>query len=235
MLHQSAQSSDEFLGLIAHLRDDFRLISLDLPGHGGSDTPGHELGVDEYCEAVVAVLDAMEVEKAHVLGHHGGCMLATNLANQHPHRVVKLILSGGGIPDPAVADLLLNQPMTRDLPMDPQGNFLVKTWNVYQNMAAPGTELETVFWPFVTGLNARQRPYDMHFEVLRWDYSAALDVLSHPALLIKAEHDAFSGDVEGLHRQLQSSEMVVITRCGPWLFYERPEACALVIRTYLGS
>jgi len=235
LLHQSTQSSEEFIGMVAHLRDAHTVISLDLPGHGVSDTPDHELGVEEYCEAVLAVLDTLAVTKTHLVGHHGGCMLAVNIANQHPQRVDKLILSGGGMPDPAVADRLLNKPMTRDLPMDGEGDFLKTTWDVYQRMAAPGVALETVFKPFVTGLKARLRPYDMHYEVLRWDYRAALDSLRHDVLLIKAEHDAMSGDVEGLHRLLPKSQMATLSDCGPWLFYERPEECARAIKDYLGS
>lgn len=235
LLHQSAQSSNEFLGMLDHLSSNFAVMALDLPGHGASDSPGHELGVDEYCEAVITVLDAMNVERAQLLGHHGGCMLAVNIANEHPRRVGKLVLSGGGIPDAAVADRLLNQPMTRDLPIDPGGEFLTKAWAVYQAMAAPGVPLETVLLPFVTGLGARLRPYDMHYAVLRWDYRAALERLRHPTLLIKAEHDAFSGDVEGVHRLLPDSELVVIPDAGPWLFYEQPEACARVVAAYLAG
>ena len=233
LLHQSAQSADEFLAVAPLLAVGYRVISLDLPGHGASDTPDHELSVDEYSESVMTLLDELDVGTTHVLGHHGGCMLAANLAVMHPDRVDRLILSGGGYPDPDVADLLLNNPMTRDLPLDAEGDYLLKTWAVYRKMSAPDTTLETTFLPFVTGLKARLRPYDMHFEVLRWDYGAALDKLANKTLLIKAEHDHFAGDVAGLDRALHDSEMVVLPDCGPWLFYEKPEACANAVRDFL--
>ncbi len=233
LLHQSAQSADEFLETAKRLADDWRVVALDLPGHGASDTPDHELGVDEYCESVLAVLDQLGVQESDVVAHHGGCMLAVNIAVSHPERVRKLVLSGGGYPDPDVADLLLNKPMTRDIPLDANGDFLLKTWAVYQKMSAPQTSLDTTFLPFVTGLKARLRPYDMHYEVLRWDYRAALDKLEHPALLIKAEHDHFAGDVEGLAKALPNAEMLVLPDCGPWLFYEQPDACADAISAFL--
>ena len=100
-------------------------------------------------------------------------------------------------------------------------------------MSAPDTPTETTFLPFVVGLRARLRPYDMHFEVLRWDYRAALGRLRQRTLLIKGEHDHFSGDVEGLHASLPDSEMAVIRGGGPWLFYEQPAACADVVRRFL--
>ncbi len=235
LLHQSAQSADEYLQVAPLLAGDFTVISLDLPGHGASDTPRHELGVDEYCDVAIAVLDELHVDRAHLLGHHGGCMLAANIAVRHPHRALKVVLSGGGLPDPEVADLLLNNPMTRDLPVDADGEFLMKTWAVYRKMSAPGTPPEVSFLPFITGLKARLRPYDMHYEVLRWDYGAALARLDKETLLIKAEHDPFSGDVEGLHVQLANSTMVTLPDCGPWLFYEQPRSCADAISGFLLS
>jgi len=233
LLHQSAQSSDEYLALASLLATDYRVISLDHPGHGASATPDHELGVDEYCEAAMAVLDTLGVDKTHMLGHHGGCMLATNIAVDNPDRIRKLVLSGGGIPDPAVVDQLLNKPMTRDLPMDVEGDFLQKTWEVYRKMSAPDTAPETSFLPFVIGLKARLRPYDMHYEVLRWDYRAALDRLRHETLLIKAEHDHFAGDIESVDRLLPNSRLVFLADCGPWLFYEKPGDLAVLVRDFL--
>ena len=235
LLHQSAQSADEFLQTAGLLAGSYHVVSLDLPGHGVSDTPDHELSVAEYSEVILALLDELDISESHILGHHGGCMLAVNIAVEQPHRACKVVLSGGGLPDPEVADLLLNNPMTRDLPLDEGGEFLLKTWNVYKKMSAPGTASTVTFLPFVTGLKARLRPYDMHFEVLRWDYRAALGKLEHTTLLIKAEHDHFSGDVGGLDRMLSNSTMIVLPDCGPWLFYEQPRACADTVRDFLSS
>lgn len=233
MLHQSAQSSDEFLGVAARLREAFQVVSLDLPGHGMSDSPTRELSVADYSEAVLIVLDALEIATMHVLGHHGGCRLAVNIAVNSPKKVAKIVLSGGGLLDPALEQRLLNEPMTRDLPVDAEGQFLHDAWAVYRQMSAPGTAPETTFLPFVTGLKARLRPYDMHYAVLRWDYPAALEKLQQPTLLIRAEHDPFSGDVAGLHRRLPDSALLELTDCGPWLFYERPDLCAAAIREFL--
>jgi pimeloyl-ACP methyl ester carboxylesterase len=233
LLHQSAQSADEYLPIAPLLAESFRVISLDLPGHGASDTPDHELGVEEYCEAATAVLDELKVTRTHVLGHHGGCMLAVQLAVQDASRFDRLVLSGGGITDPDIVDLLLNNPMTRDLPVDTGGEFLQKTWSVYKRMSAPETSPETTFLPFVTGLRARLRPYDMHYEVLRWDYEASWRQLRHTTLLIKAEYDHFSGDVAGLHDELPDSQFLELPDCGPWLFYEQPAAIASAVTEFL--
>ena len=62
LLHQAAQSSDEYLAIAPLLAEKFRIISLDYPCHGASDTPDHELTVAEYCASITAVLDELEVD-----------------------------------------------------------------------------------------------------------------------------------------------------------------------------
>ncbi|MDJ0709745.1 MAG: alpha/beta hydrolase [Woeseiaceae bacterium] len=235
LLHQAAQSSDEFLGIVPLLVPNFRVISLDFPGHGASDTPDSELAVPDYCEAAMAVLDAAGSQRTHVFGHHSGGILAVALANAAPDRFGRLALSGAGISDPAVADALLNSPMTRDLPVDADGEFLHQTWSVYRNMSAPETEPATSFLPFVVGLRARLRPYDMHYELLRWDYESSWRTLRHRTLLIKGEHDRFAGDIAGLNDALANSSMCEIPGGGAWLLYEQPHAIAGVLGEFFGD
>ncbi|MCH9693668.1 MAG: alpha/beta hydrolase [Gammaproteobacteria bacterium] len=233
LLHQSAQSADEFLDLACILAANFRVVALDLPGHGASATTDHELDVSEYCAAAICLMDALQISKTNVLGHHGGCMLATCLATSYPERFDDVILSGGGYTDPAVADRLLNQPMSRDMPMDEQGDFLKKTWRIYREMSAPKTPMSVTLKPFQVGIAARQRPFDMHFAVLRWDYRSALQRLKHRTLLVKGEYDFFAGDVDALNSDLPDSSIANIAGGGPWLFYEQPERCAEAVRAFL--
>ena len=233
LLHQAAQSADEVLSVASLLADEFSVVALDYPGHGASDTPDHELSVPEYCDAIVAVLDALDVGKTHAFGHHSGGILAVALANAAPGRFERLVVSGAGVSDPAVADLLLNNPMTRDLPVDAAGKFLDKTWSVYRKMSAPATPPETTFLPFIVGLKARLRPYDMHYELLRWDYEASWRQLRHRTLLLKGEFDHFSGDVAAMNSALPNASMAEIAGGGAWLLYEQPGAVASTVAEFL--
>jgi len=68
------------------------VIALDLPGHGQSDQrlPGASLG--EMAGFVARVLDALEVPRAHVVGHSMGGAIAARLALDHPERVASAVL-----------------------------------------------------------------------------------------------------------------------------------------------
>lgn len=77
------------LGAIAHA------ISIDLPGHGRSDPPGLNT-VEDYCDVVLGLLDALQFERAVIVGHSLGGAIAQMLALVHPHRVAGLGLVGTG-------------------------------------------------------------------------------------------------------------------------------------------
>ena len=78
----------------------FRVIVPDLRGYGRSDKPA---GVDDYnllhvAADIGAVLDAAEVERAHVVGHDWGAALAWAIASVAPERVDHLVVLSVGHP-----------------------------------------------------------------------------------------------------------------------------------------
>lgn len=70
----------------------FRVVTPDLPGHGRTPLVGEELTVAGMVEAVVALLDELGVEAAHVVGSSMGGSVALKLALEHPDRVRRLVL-----------------------------------------------------------------------------------------------------------------------------------------------
>ncbi len=235
LIHQSAQSSEEYERMASLLADSFSVVGIDLPGHGRSDNPDHELELEDLTDSVLAVLDDLGVQKTHLLGHHGGVSISIDLSNRYSDRVDKVIMSGGGTRSPEQLEALKNTPMTRDLPMDSEGGFLPQTWAVYRKMSAAKTPPEITAQPFTVGLKARQRPFDMHHALYRWDGEKARETFNKHTLLIRGKEDLYSGDVAARHQQMANSTYVEIADGGAWLFYEQPEVCAKIVREFLGT
>ena len=234
MFHQSGQTSTEFLGVAPFLADTYRVVAMDLPNHGQSDTSDHELTMDEYADAVIDVLDSMGINQAHMLGQHGGAAVVINLGLRYSERVGKVILSGAGRDENMTEEKLeelLNTPMTRDLPIDLEGEFLQKTWSVYRKMSASNTPPEVTFQPFLSSLSLRQRRYDLHYAVYR--YSPNLNEFNKETLLLEAEEDIYAGDVKGLQQRIKGSIYKTVPNCGSWQFFEQPELHAQIIRDFL--
>lgn len=63
------------------------VIALDMPGHGGSSLPPRDARLSDYADAVIAVLDALAIPAAIVIGHSMGALVALETALAHPSRV----------------------------------------------------------------------------------------------------------------------------------------------------
>lgn len=75
-----------------------RLIAPDLRGRGASNEVAGAAGMAAHAEDMVAVLDALDIEHATVVGHSMGAFVAVVLAHLHPDRVSNLVLVDGGLP-----------------------------------------------------------------------------------------------------------------------------------------
>lgn len=88
MVHGIGASKEIWDGVIADLKDDFTCISFDLRGHGESPlSPEPVFGLEELVADVEHVRERAGVEKAHVIGHSLGGMIAPGYARAYPTRV----------------------------------------------------------------------------------------------------------------------------------------------------
>lgn len=88
LIHGVGLNADAWGPQIEALSDTHRVIALDMPGHGESALSGAELS--DYVEQAAAVLDALGIAKANVVGHSMGGLVAMGLALDHPDRVLRL-------------------------------------------------------------------------------------------------------------------------------------------------
>jgi pyruvate dehydrogenase E2 component (dihydrolipoamide acetyltransferase) len=68
------------------------VYAFDLPGHGGSSKDVGAGTVAELAETLQAALDALDIDRAHLVGHSIGGAVAATLAAEHPERVSSLTL-----------------------------------------------------------------------------------------------------------------------------------------------
>ena len=232
LLHQASQSSAETKAVAELLKNEFRVIGLDYPGHGFSGDPASEPDVADYAESALAVLDHLSIAQAHVCGHHSGGVLAMFLATKHASRVGRVVIAGVGMRYEETVQQVLKTPMTRDLPVDSAGDFLARTWDVYRRMSAPNVTPEKTFEFFREGLCARTRPYDAHFAFLRWDWNDAATSVTQQAMMLYGTHDHFVEDPHKLAERIDGCRVRTID-AGAFMFYEQPAECAREIAEFL--
>lgn len=73
-------------------RDGYRVHAIDLPGFGGSSKRPGQYGAQYFTRVVLGLMDALAIERAHVVGNSMGGRVALELGMQHPDRVGALAL-----------------------------------------------------------------------------------------------------------------------------------------------
>ncbi len=74
------------------LAQGWRVLRVDMRGHGGSAPPAPDVTLDELAGDIAAVMDARALERAHVVGLSIGGMIAQALALRHRTKVASLML-----------------------------------------------------------------------------------------------------------------------------------------------
>ncbi|HST62927.1 MAG TPA: alpha/beta hydrolase [Longimicrobium sp.] len=95
LLHGYTDSWYSFSRVLPLLAPKYRAIALSQRGHGDSDRPGSYTG-DDYAADVDALMEALGIERATVVGHSMGSFVAQTVAIRYPERVEKLVLIGSG-------------------------------------------------------------------------------------------------------------------------------------------
>ncbi|MFJ3486851.1 alpha/beta fold hydrolase [Pseudomonas sp. NPDC090202] len=80
--------------VVALLRDDYRVITFDHPGVGQSGIDGLP-NIPGIADALLGILDDKDIQRAHLVGHSTGSLVAQTLALDHPERVASVVLSSG--------------------------------------------------------------------------------------------------------------------------------------------
>jgi pimeloyl-ACP methyl ester carboxylesterase len=83
-------------GVLPQLAQEYRVIALDVRGHGKSDKPhdvhayGREMGLD-----IIRLLDHLGIRRAHIIGYSMGASITAPLLTTHAERFLSATLGGG--------------------------------------------------------------------------------------------------------------------------------------------
>ena len=194
-IHGLAGNVTHWLHVAPELAERCRTIGLDLPGHGETGRCDVRYTVRMYADHVVAFLNALDIDRATIVGHSLGGMVATDVALRHRSRAERLVLV-----NPAGS-----QPMP--LPVRIIGEALLRPWilnpvlpRVWKNI------LDNVFYEknahteaFVQNCEATYKVSDivdisrvisdLRDDFLGRDFAADLGDLTLPVSLVWGEKD----------------------------------------------
>lgn len=97
LLHGNGEDQTYFAKQIPAFSPHFRLVLMDTRGQGQSTGGDGELNFSVFAADLLALMDHLQIAKAHLLGFSDGGNLALTFALAHPERVQSLILNGANL------------------------------------------------------------------------------------------------------------------------------------------
>lgn len=202
----------------------FGVLAVDLPGHGKS--AGTALArIEDMADWIVALLDAVGVQAAILVGHSMGSLAVLECAARYPQRVLRLALLGTAFPMRVAPDLLQktedNEPAARDM---------INMWSHAAYAHYPGSP-GPGFW--VPGMNLRlmqrQKPGVLHADFAACNnYQAGLEAAAKvrcPTLLLLGRHDRMTPAraAQDITKTIPGAKVVTLNDCGHNLMAEKPD------------
>ena len=223
-IHGAGGTHQSFPASLRQLRS-IRPILMDLPGHGGSAGAGRQ-SIADYTLDVVALMDALAIDSAIVLGHSMGGAIAQQLALDHPMRVRALALVATG------ARLPVNPALISGIVRDTDGAInSLSRWMWTRN--APADVVAE------TARIMRGTPPDVIqgdlIACAKFDVGNRLRSISSPTLILAADKDKMTPSAlsEELKAGITGSELAVVAKAGHMLQLEQPDFTADVIDQWL--
>jgi 3-oxoadipate enol-lactonase len=237
LLHGVGGSHEMWLPIVPQLARSYRVIAADHRGHGASDKPRGQYTVRLFADDWLALMDALRVDRAHLLGLSMGGAIAMRLAVEAPQRVRSLILV--------------------DTWAHPHPEFLAMMRQRIEKLAAGDlaayaeVAIPQVFSPRYVQANPqamaeyRQRVARANTDSLRsaigacmsHDMHGALARIQAPTLVITGSEDRLVPPyhAEYLHRAIPKVSLRVIEGSGHIPHLEAPERFLRVVLEFLSS
>jgi len=92
LIHGMGSDHTVWEGLIPLLKENYRVIAVDLRGHGLSSKTSGPYTIELFAKDICLFLDSLNIDQAHFMGHSMGGVVLQELAVRHPERFKSLTL-----------------------------------------------------------------------------------------------------------------------------------------------
>ncbi|MFQ6144508.1 alpha/beta fold hydrolase [Streptomyces seoulensis] len=222
---------------IAELAKEYRVIVPDLPGYGRSTKgidPADPFG--DLAGGVRGLLDALDLDKAHLVGNSYGGACALRLALDTPERVDRMVLMGPGgigttraLPTPGLNSLL--NYYTGDGPSRPKLEKFIRDYLVFNAADVPDSAIderyEASIDPEVVASPPLRRPSGPGAlrTVWKMDFTRdpRLNRLPVPTLVMWGADDKVNRPSGGpmLADRMPDCDLYLVANTGHWVQFER--------------
>jgi 3-oxoadipate enol-lactonase len=232
MIHGLGGTTNTFTPLLAAFARHKR-VRFDLPGSGRSSRVEGPLSMEKFLESTKRAFAAAKLEKAHVVGHSMGTIVAQHLAAAEPAMVRSLALFGPLLapPDQARANIRARAAKARQEGMQGIADALVQA-----STSSETKQRRHAAVAFVRESLMGQSPdgYARSCEALAEMQAADTSKITCPTLLVTGDEDVVSPpqSVRMMGQKIAGSQVEVLRGCGHWTPVEKPEECVALLKQF---
>jgi len=237
LVHGYTDNGRDWAPLVPHLGPGLRLIVVDLRGHGRSAKPACCYTRQDLAYDLVLLLDALKIDRADIVGHSLGSIVAQTFAELWPDRTGKVVLiasTAGRAPGEAGGLDFVTPILALQDPIDPNSPFMRAWWSSptpvdeafltrqrEDSATIPAAVWKAVIFQGLMGLELR----------------STLPLLKAPTLMIWGDQDPIitASDRAGLIAGLPDARVKVYPGLGHNPFWEQPARVADDIEAFLAE
>jgi len=239
LLHGYTQTSRMWRPIIPLLTERFTVIAPDLPGIGDSSIPAdNEIGMIRAAQQIHDLMRSLKIDKARVVGHDIGLMVAYAYAAQFPNETEKLVVMDAFLPgvrgweriynNPSIWHFRFNGEYPEKLVQGRERTYFEYFWNVLaadKTHSIPEADRKAY-------VDAYSRPKRMHagwayfvsWPQLAKDFAQLSQAkLTMPVLSIGGEKSLGNQLAEQMKLVADDVTVVVLKDTGHWISEERPK------------
>jgi pimeloyl-ACP methyl ester carboxylesterase len=204
----------------------FRIVRLDAPGFGGTETPKVPWSMEEYARFVAAFCNKLNLKPTVLLGHSFGGRIIIKGVSEHILAAEKIVLiAAAGVAGRFSARNIFYAIISKI------GKYVLKplSRDLYQRMRREIYKRSKSDY-LETGAMS-----ETFLNIIRENLSRSAAHVTVPALIIWGQEDEITPlhEAERLHYFIKASELKVIAGAGHFVYREKPEEVARLIRDFV--
>jgi len=223
--------------LLQDLSASYRIIIFDNRGMGHSTSSDKEYSIPLFASDTLGLMDALQIEKATIVGWSMGTMIAQELTLDHPERVTKLILIAGS---PGGKERIATGPEEAKLFADNSGTAQERGMRFIGLMFPPDWLAShpniPSYFPIGTTINPVDRVQRQRKAIDDWTGSfSRLGQISAPTLILVGDSDVIIAPENSLllTQGIRDSWLIRIQHAGHGLIFQYPDQISDEILTFL--
>lgn len=213
---------------------EFRVVQIDLRGHGKSEAKVQSKTLDDFGSDIVAVWNALGIDKSHVVGLSVGGMIGFGLALNHPDRLLKLVAADcrADAPEMFVNNWINRRAILKEKGMAGVADMTLATWFAKKTRAEKQHVIDAARAMILETSDAGYVGASTAIQTL--DYKRRLNEIRVPTLLVVgAEDGPHPAEMREMAKLMPGVDLAEIEDAGHLANLEQPERFDDIVLSFL--